>query len=67
MRGLRLAGVRRDVEGIFRTLIVDPPWDYEWLSLAGRASPGYATMTHDELLDLDVAAWAEENCHPRTE
>ncbi len=66
MRGLRLAGVRRDVEGKFRTLIVDPPWDYEWLSLAGPVSPGYATMTHDELLGLDVAAWAEENCHPRT-
>ena len=50
-------------EGKHRTLIIDPPWDYEWLSLAGRAKPGYATMTHDELKALDVAAWAEENCH----
>ena len=30
---------------------------------AGRAAPGYATMTHQELLVLDVAAWAEDNCH----
>jgi N6-adenosine-specific RNA methylase IME4 len=49
--------------GKFRALIVDPPWDYEWLSIAGRAAPGYATMSHDELLALDVAGWAEENCH----
>ncbi len=28
------------VEGKHRTLIIDPPWDYEWLSLAGRAAPG---------------------------
>jgi N6-adenosine-specific RNA methylase IME4 len=46
-----------------RTLVVDPPWDYEWLSIAGRASPGYATMTHEQLLALNVAAWAEDNCH----
>jgi N6-adenosine-specific RNA methylase IME4 len=49
--------------GRYRTLVVDPPWDYEWLSLAGRAKPGYATMTHDQLLALDVGAWAEDNCH----
>jgi N6-adenosine-specific RNA methylase IME4 len=49
--------------GRFRTLVIDPPWDYEWLSIAGRASPGYATMTHAQLLALDVAQWAEDNCH----
>ena len=31
----------------FRTLVIDPPWDYEWLSLAGRASAPYAKMDHD--------------------
>ena len=51
------------VEGKFKTLVMDPPWDYEWLSLAGRAAPGYATMTHDELLALDVPAWADDDCH----
>ena len=54
----------RPVEGRHRTLIIDPPWDYEWLSLAGRAAPGYATMSHDELLALPVADWADEDfCH----
>ncbi len=51
------------LEGKYRTLIIDPPWDYEWLSLAGRAAPGYATMSHEELLALPVAGWAEDNCH----
>ncbi len=46
-----------------RALVIDPPWDYEWLSIAGRAEPGYAVMSHDELLAVDVADWAEENCH----
>lgn len=68
-RKLRMANDEARIQGVapvagrFRTLVIDPPWDYEWLSLAGRAAPGYATMTHDELLALDVAAWAEENCH----
>ncbi len=50
--------------GKYRTLVIDPPWDYEWLSLAGRAAPGYATMTQDELKALDVSAWADDPfCH----
>ncbi len=51
------------IKGKFKTIIVDPPWDYEWLSLAGRASPGYATMTHEQLMALRVQQWAENNCH----
>jgi N6-adenosine-specific RNA methylase IME4 len=51
------------IAGKFRALVIDPPWDYEWLSVAGRAKPGYATMSHEQLLALDVAAWAEENSH----
>ena len=49
----------RPVEDKFRTIVLDPAWDYDWLSLAGRAKPGYAMQTHEELLALDVAAWAE--------
>lgn len=49
--------------GRFKTLVIDPPWDYEWLSLAGRAAPGYATMSHAELLAMPVADWAEDDCH----
>ena len=32
------------VAGRFKTLIIDPPWDYEWLSLTGREVPGYAWL-----------------------
>ena len=53
----------KPVVGKYKTIAIDPPWDYEWLSLAGRAAPGYATMTHDELLALPVESWAEENAH----
>lgn len=49
--------------GKFKTLVIDPPWDYEWLSLAGRAAPGYATMSHDELRAMPVPQWADDNCH----
>ena len=51
--------------GKYRTLVIDPPWDYEWLSIAGRATPGYATMTHQQLLAMAsaVQTWAEDNCH----
>jgi N6-adenosine-specific RNA methylase IME4 len=58
----RVMGVA-SIEGKFKTLVVDPPWDYEWLSLAGRAAPGYTTMSHDKLLALDVGRWAEDDCH----
>ncbi len=50
-------------EGKHKTLVIDPPWDYEWLSLAGRATPGYSTMSHEELLALPVAEWADDDCH----
>lgn len=53
----------KPIEGRFKTLIVDPPWDYEWLSVAGRAKPGYATMSHDELMRLNVQQWADTECH----
>lgn len=53
------------VQGKFRTLVIDPAWDYDWLSLAGRAKPGYAMQSHEELAELDVKAWADgkAGCH----
>lgn len=53
------------IAGKFRTLVLDPAWEYDWLSIAGRAKPGYAMQTIDELLALDVKAWADEEvgCH----
>jgi hypothetical protein len=51
------------IVGKFKTLIIDPPWDYEGLSLAARAAPDDATMTQEQLLAMPVPGWAEENCH----
>jgi N6-adenosine-specific RNA methylase IME4 len=50
------------VAGKFRTLVLDPAWDYDWLSIAGRAKPGYAMQSHEQLLQLDVRQWADESC-----
>jgi N6-adenosine-specific RNA methylase IME4 len=50
------------VTGKFPTLVIDPPWDYEGLSLAGRAAPLYAVMSHEELMAFDVARWALDDC-----
>ena len=51
------------VVGRHRTIVMDPPWDYDWLSLAGRAAPGYATMPLEEIADLPVSEWADDPCH----
>jgi hypothetical protein len=40
------------IPGKFRTIILDPAWEYDWLSIAGRAKPGYAMQSHEELLAL---------------
>src|SRR5262245_11523424 len=53
----------RPITGKFRTLVLDPAWKYDD-SLAGRARPGYAPQTLEELLALDVKAWADDaGCH----
>jgi N6-adenosine-specific RNA methylase IME4/ParB-like chromosome segregation protein Spo0J len=51
------------VIGKYRTIVIDPPWDHEGLSIAGRGAPMYAVMSLEELLALPVGEWAEENCH----
>ncbi len=51
------------VAGKHKTLVIDPPWDYGDLSLAGRGSTTYATMSHEELLALPVPDWADDDCH----
>ena len=51
--------------GKHRTIVLDPAWDYDWLSIAARAKPGYAMQPLDQLRELDVKAWADEaeGCH----
>jgi N6-adenosine-specific RNA methylase IME4 len=60
-RVLRLA----PIVGKFRTLVVDPGWEWDWLSRAVRARAGYAMQTHAGLLNLNVRRWADETvgCH----
>lgn len=54
----------RPCVGKFRTLILDPAWEYDWLSIAGRAKPGYAMQSVEQLYALDIKQWAEEDgCH----
>jgi N6-adenosine-specific RNA methylase IME4 len=50
------------VVGKHRTLVIDPPWQYD-ADFLGRGKPDYDTMSHEQLLALDVAAWAEDDCH----
>jgi N6-adenosine-specific RNA methylase IME4 len=65
---LRLARVKADEErvlklvpkpGIYRTLVIDPAWEYDWLSIAGRAKPGYAMQSLDQLRALDLKQWCD--------
>jgi N6-adenosine-specific RNA methylase IME4 len=53
----------RPVPGTFLTQLIDPPLESEWLSDSARKTPGYATMTPEQLLALPVPQWAAENCH----
>ena len=55
----------RPIAGKFRTLVLDPAWEYDWLSLAGRAKPGYAMQSPEQLTAMDIKAWAdtETGCH----
>jgi N6-adenosine-specific RNA methylase IME4 len=53
----------KPLRGKFRTLCIDPPWDYTGLSIPERARPTYATMSQKELLALPVGSWAEEEAH----
>jgi N6-adenosine-specific RNA methylase IME4 len=71
-RVLRIARVQQDEArimslvpkpGKYRTIVVDPAWEYDWLSLAGRAKPGYAMQNLAELHELNLRQWAEDQCH----
>lgn len=53
----------KPVIGVYRTIVIDPPWDHEGFSLAGRGAPTYAVMSQEELLALPVGDWTDEQCH----
>jgi ParB-like nuclease domain/MT-A70 len=49
--------------GRFRSLIVDCPWHHEYPDSASRGAASYATMTFDQLRELPIADYAEDDCH----
>jgi N6-adenosine-specific RNA methylase IME4 len=67
-RALRRVGDEKRILGLapvmgkHRTLVIDPPWQYD-VNFLGRGKPDYDTMSHEQLLALNVAAWAEDACH----
>jgi N6-adenosine-specific RNA methylase IME4 len=52
----------KPIAGRFRTLIIDPPWEYDD-NVAGQTQPNYTTIDFQGLLRLPVPEWAEDNCH----
>lgn len=53
----------KPIEGKYRTIVIDPPWDHEGLSVAGRGKPEYAVMNMAQLTALPVSEWADDECH----
>lgn len=50
-------------EGSFRVIVADPPWQYGNKATRGAAEDHYATMTIEELCDLDVEARSADDAH----
>lgn len=65
----RLVEVARplaDHPGVFQTIVVDPPWDWDDegdASQFGRGRHEYQALTFAELLRLPVAGKASRDCH----
>lgn len=51
------------LDGVFSTIVADPPWQYGNTSTRNAANKHYPTMTIDELLALDVEAHAGDDAH----
>ena len=49
------------IVGKFRTLVLDPAWEYDWLSIAGRAKPGYAMQSIEQLRELNLKQWVPDD------
>lgn len=52
-----------EAKGKFKTILIDPPWDYEGLNLASRGIPEYAVKSLDDLREMDIQKNADENSH----
>jgi N6-adenosine-specific RNA methylase IME4 len=51
----------KPLKGKFRTIVIDPPWQYDIPE--ERIRPVYATMSQKELLGLPVSSWADDPAH----
>lgn len=49
--------------GLYSTLVIDPPWQYDNRGTRGAANDHYHTMTRDELVALDVPAADEAHLY----
>ena len=49
------------VDGRFRTLVIDPPWDED--NISDSAGHDYALMSLDQIRALPLQDWSEDNCH----
>jgi N6-adenosine-specific RNA methylase IME4 len=50
----------------FSTILIDPPWDWGDEGdndQLGRSRPTYGTMSIEQLLNMPVGDYADENCH----
>ncbi|MEE7504162.1 hypothetical protein MMR14E_13200 [Methylobacterium mesophilicum] len=49
------------IQGLFATIILDPPWQDE--SVSENQRPPYATMTVEEIAAVPVAGWVGDQAH----
>lgn len=50
-------------EGVFRTIVADPPWQYDNRATRGAAEDHYATLTIEQLCELPVEERAADESH----
>lgn len=63
---VRSAEPLADVDGVFQTLVIDPPWDWDDegdVSQFGRGRHEYKAMPFDEIKALPVGEKADKNAH----
>jgi len=49
--------------GKYRTILVDPAWEFDAFSKGAMSRAPYAKQTIDELTKLALRDWAEQECH----
>jgi len=55
-----------DLKSIFKTIVIDPPWDWgdeSDINQMGRARPDYTTIPYEDLLKYPISKFADDDCH----